>query len=361
MKRVLKISLLTLLCAGQLQAQSNSGATPPTPVIVKVASLKPYADEIEALGTLKANESVELTSSVTEIVKRVSFEDSQRVMKGDVLLEMDTAEELAELAEQESIMAEAERQVQRLKPLIEQGAASTSALTESERDVAGAKARIQAINSRIEQRIIKAPFDGVLGLRNISVGALAQPGSIIATIDDDRVMKLDFSVPEVFLSTLKPGVMIEAKTEAYPDTVFEGKIANVDSRIDPVTRSIQARALIDNEEGLLKPGLLMKIELQKNPREALLIPEESLITDGPDHFVFVVVESGGKKSVERRKVQIGTRSYGEAEILSGLAPGEQIVTHGTLRLRNGSPVTIKAVEKNGESLDELIKGNTASN
>ncbi|MDQ8201177.1 efflux RND transporter periplasmic adaptor subunit [Pelagicoccus enzymogenes] len=361
MKRVLTFSLLAHLCIAQIHGQASGNAAPPTPVIVKVASLKAYADEVEALGTLKANESVELTSSVTEIVKRVSFDDSQRVKKGVVLLEMDTAEELAELAEQESIMDEAMRQVARLKPLIEQGAASTSALTESERDVAGAKARIQAIRSRIDQRVIKAPFDGVLGLRNISVGALAQPGSIIATIDDDSVMKLDFSVPEVFLSTLKPGVAIEAESAAYPGRVFEGTIANVDSRIDPVTRSIQARALIDNQEGLLKPGLLMKIELQKNPRQALLVPEESIVTDGPEHFVFVVAGSGENLSVERRKVRIGTRSFGEAEILSGLSAGDQVVTHGTLRLRNGSPITIKAVEKNGESLDALIKGKTASN
>lgn len=361
MKKVFIISLLVQLCIGHVQAQTNNSATPPTPVIVKVSSMKPYTDEVEALGTLKANESVELTSSVTEIVKNVSFDDNQRVKKGDVLLEMDTAEELAELAEQESIMSEAERQVKRLTPLIEQGAASTSTLTESERDVAGAKARIQAINSRIDQRIIKAPFDGVLGLRNISVGALAQPGSLIATIDDDRIMKLDFSVPEVFLSTLKSGVAIEAETEAYPGRVFKGTIANVDSRIDPITRSIQARALIDNEEGLLKPGLLMKVELQKNPRQALIVPEESLVTDGPNQFVFVVVDAGGNKSVERRKVEIGTRSYGEAEIVSGLSAGERVVTHGTLRLRNGSPVTIKAVEENGESLGELIKGQSANN
>lgn len=358
MIKVLKFSLLVQLCVCQIYAQASSSATP---VIVKTASLKQYADEVEALGTLKANESVNLTSSVTEIVKNISFDDNQRVKKGDVLLEMDTAEELAELAEQESIMDEAARQVERLKPLIEQGAASTSALTESERDVAGAKARIQAIRSRIDQRIIKAPFDGVLGLRNISVGALSQPGSMIATIDDDSVMKLDFSVPEIFLASLKPGIAIEALTEAFPKRVFEGEIAHVDSRIDPVTRSIQARALINNDDGLLKPGLLMKVELQKNPRQALLVPEESLVSDGPDHFIFVVAENDEGKSVERRKVEIGTRSFGEAEILSGLQAGEQVVTHGTLRLRPGSPVTIKAVEENGESLQELIKGSNANN
>ncbi|MCH6255212.1 efflux RND transporter periplasmic adaptor subunit [Puniceicoccaceae bacterium K14] len=345
---------------GQIFSQPSGGNAPPTPVIVTVAELKSYADEVEALGTLRANESVELTSSVTEIVTKISFDDNQRVKKGDLLVEMDTAEEIAEMAEQESFMAEAERQVNRLTPLIEQGAASASTLDESKRELAGAKARVQAIKSRIEQRVIKAPFDGVLGLRNISVGALAQPGLLIATIDDDRIMKLDFSVPEIFLSTLQLGVVIEAETEAYPGKVFEGTVGSIDSRIDPITRSIRARALIENEEGFLKPGLLMKVELQKNQRQALLVPEEALLSDGPEHFIYVIVDTGEKKIAERRKVEVGSRSFGEAEVLAGLSAGELVVTHGALRLRGGTTVVVKAVEKNGESIGELLKGGNAN-
>lgn len=352
--KLYKTILLTAMLGLPLSAHAQNKKAPATPVIVTIAQVKDFADEIEALGTLRANETVDLTASVTEIVTKISYEDNQRVKKGDILVEMDAAEELAELAEQTSFIEEAQRQVNRLAPLVKKGAASASILDENRRELEGAKARVNAIQSRIDQRIMKAPFDGVLGLRNISVGALAQPGSMITTIDDDSVMKLDFSVPEVFLSTLKAGVVIEAETEAYPDKIFEGRIAFVDSRIDPVTRSIEARALIDNTDNLLKPGLLMQVELQKNPRKAVLIPEEALTANGPDNFVFVVSEADGKTSAERRKVILGTRQYGEVEIVSGLEEGEKIVTHGNLRVRPGAPLTITAIEKDGDTLEQLL-------
>lgn len=348
--------LITLLTPISMQAfAQDKQKTPPTPVMVTDVSRVSFSDEIEALGTLRANESVNLASSVTEPVTEISFDDNQRVKKGDVLVKMDAAEEIAELAEQQSFLDEAQRQVNRLSPLVKKGAASASILDENKREALAAKARVDAIQSRIDQRIIKAPYDGVLGLRNISVGALAQPGLMITTIDDDSIMKLDFSVPEVFLSTLKSGVIIEAKTEAYPEKTFKGEIASVDSRIDPVTRSIQARAILDNADGFLKPGLLMQVVLQKNPRKALVIPEETVIAEGANSFVLVIQEENGQITAERRKVTLGARQFGSVEILSGLTEGDQIITHGTLRVRVGAPLEIMAVENNDETLKELLE------
>jgi membrane fusion protein (multidrug efflux system) len=342
--------ILSLFIPVMAQAQGKGGR-PATPVIVTDVTQSSFADEVEALGTLKANESVVLASSVTELVTNISFTDNQRVSKGDILVEMDAAEELAELAEQQSIFDEAQRQVERLTPLVEKGAASASTLDENNRDLAGATARLNAVQSRIDQRIIKAPYDGVLGLRNISVGALTQPGSMITTIDDDARMKLDFSVPEIFLASLKKGVIINATTEAYPDRVFQGTIDSIDSRIDPITRSIQARAILDNPNGDLKPGLLMQVVLQKNPREAILIPEETLIQSGKDSFVFIVNDS----KVEKRKIELGMRQFGSVEVLSGLNIGEQIITHGILRVRDGDIVDVKATEQNNDPLKDLLK------
>lgn len=354
MMNVLKIGLCLMFLAMPATAQGPGGKQSATPVIITMVERKAFSDEVEALGTLKANESVDLAASVTELVTAVLFEDNQRVKRGDILVKMDAAEELAELAEQKSFLAEAQRQVNRLAPLVKKGAASASILDESKREAAAARARADAIQSRIDQRIIKAPYDGVLGLRNISVGTLAQPGVMITTIDDISIMKLDFSVPEVFLSTLKSGVDIEARTKAYQGEVFKGTISSVDSRIDPVTRSIMARALIDNADGKLRPGLLMQVELQKNIREALIAPEETLIADGSDNFVLVVTTADGKTTAERRKVTLGERRYGEVEILDGLREGEQIITHGTLRVRAGAPLEIIAVEKDNEPLSELL-------
>jgi membrane fusion protein (multidrug efflux system) len=351
--------LFIIACLTPISAQAQNGNQPSaTPVIVTEVVRTNFSDKVEALGTLKANESVNLTSSVTEMVTKILFTDNQTVKKGDILIEMDAAEEFAELAEQQSILEESQRQVNRLTPLVKSGAASASVLDENTRNLASAKARVDAIQSRIDQRIIKAPYDGVLGLRNISVGTLIQPGTLITTIDDDSVMKLDFSVPEVFIGSLKENVAINAKTQAYPDKIFEGKISGVDSRINPITRSIQARAIINNTDRLLKPGLLMQVSLQKNPRQAIVVPEESLIASGKDNYVFLVVTKDNKTIAEKREVILGQRQFGDVEILSGLTEGDKIITHGTLRVRPESEVIITGVEKNNETLNELLTQKT---
>ena len=326
----------------------------PVPVFVVNVERKAFVDEIEALGTLQANENVELTSTVTELVTKVNFEDGERVKKGDVLVEMDVAEEQALKAEEQSRLREAERQVNRLKPLIKRGAASKAALDEQEVEMQASQARMKAIESQIRHRKIIAPFDGVVGQRNISVGALVQPGTLITTIDDDSTMKLDFAVPEIFLSTLKKGVNIKATSSAWPDDVFTGTIFSVNSRVDPITRSVSVRALLQNPEYKLRPGLLMRVQLQKNPRQALVIPEEALVPKGDEHHVMMVVKEGDKTIVKDVVVEIGTRRKGEVEVIQGLEEGAQIITHGTLRVSAGAEVAVKAVDSDNESLTEML-------
>jgi membrane fusion protein (multidrug efflux system) len=340
-------------------AQFSVAQSKATPVIVTVVEHKAIVDEVEALGTLRANESVDLTATVTELVTVINFKDGERVKKGEVLVEMDTSEEVAEYAEEQSRLNEARRQVKRLEPLTKKGAASQSILDERQREFETAKARMQAIQSRIDERRIVAPFDGVVGLRNISVGALVQPGTMITTIDDDSVMKLDFSVPSVFLSTIAPGIDIEARAHAFRDKVFEGTIASVDSRIDPVTRSIKVRAILENPDRILKPGLLMSVVLEKDPREALVVPEEAMILESNKFFVLVVVENQETTTVEMREIKIGQRRRGEVEVLSGLNDGELIVIHGTTRARPGMPVEVKIAESGDEKLTELLNQNGA--
>ena len=354
-----KIVLSSFMCGVMAMpvayAQPQGVAPQATPVIVAPVERVSFTDEVEALGTLKAKESVNLTSTVTEWITEIHFEDGARVTKGDLLVQMDISEEQAELSEEESFLAEAQRQVNRLAPLVKKGAASASTLDERKREVLGAKARIEAIKSRMDKRQIRAPYDGVLGLRNISVGALAQPGTLITTIDDDSVMKLDFSVPEIFLPSLQKGLKIEAVSRAYGDFTFEGVISSVDSRVDTVTRSIQARALIDNADGKLKPGMLMQVELHKDPRQALIVPEEALIANGSDNFVLVIQETEDGITSDKRKVILGQRQFGDAEILDGLVEGDRVVTHGTLRVRPGAPLVIKATETQDETLKELLE------
>lgn len=338
-----------LLLAGPAMAQQNA-----TPVFVYQVERERIVDEIEALGTLKANENVELSSSVTERVTAINFTDGQRVNAGDILVEMDTAEEQALLAEEQSVLDEAQRQVDRLKPLIARGATSRSTMDEAELDLQTATSRIAAIQAQIQERTITAPFDGRLGLRNISVGAMLQPGTLITTIDDDTIMKLDFAVPEVYLNTLTQGSTIAATTKAFEGDVFEGTVASIDSRVDPVTRSISVRALLNNPSQRLKPGMLMRVKLQKNPREAVTIPEEAIVARGGQNYAYVVDQGANPPTVSLTPVDMGSRRQGVIEAVGGIKEGDLVVTHGTLRLSDGARITIKAQDKGNDSLETML-------
>lgn len=327
-----------------------------TPVIVREAVSDRFVDRVESLGTLSANESVTLTASVAETVTAIHFDDGQRVNAGDILVEMTNAEEHALLEEERSTVAEAKKQYDRLRPLVQRGAASESLLDQRRREYETASARLRAVESRLRDRLVIAPFAGRVGLRNVSVGALIAPGDVVTTLDDDSVMKLDFAVPAVHLAVLREGLPIEALAPAFPQRTFSGVVSSVDSRIDPVTRSIVVRARLPNPERLLKPGLLMQVALLTNPREAVLVPEEALIPTGRRNAVLVVDASADPPVVHLRWVSTGARRPGAVEITAGLQAGERVVTHGTLRARPGQPVTILAVDTGDQPLARLLSG-----
>lgn len=314
------------------------------PVTTAPVGQSDFTDRIEALGTLKANESITLTATVTDTITAVNFTDGQRVIKGDILIEMTNTEESANLAQERSTLAEARKQLERVKTLAAQGNASKSLLDQRQRDVETAQARIAAIQSRLKDYVISAPFDGIVGLRNVSVGALVQPGTKITTLDDDSVMKLDFSVPSLFLPVLQNGLAVKARNKAYGERIFSGTIMGIDSQIDPVTRSITVRALLPNDERLLKPGLLMNVEIEASPRQAVTIPEKALISEGQNHFVFVVADN----KAEKRQVKLGARSPGIVEVLEGLQIGEAIITQGLMSVRNGVTVTTEKPQQKQE-------------
>jgi membrane fusion protein (multidrug efflux system) len=328
-----------LLVLGLLPGMALAAAAPE--VIVAPVVSAPFEDRIEALGTLRANESIKLTAKVTEKVSALHFDDGDRVAAGQLLVELTSSEEQAQLTEAQSTVSEAERQYRRVQSLATQGTAAKSLLDERLREWETARARLVAIESRLAERLIKAPFAGVLGLRNISTGALVEPGDLITTLDDDSVMKLDLSVPSVYLQSLVQGMPVVATSRAFAGRSFEGKVRSVDSRVDPVTRSVQVRVLLPNEERLLRPGMLMQVVLSKDSRQTLLIPEAALMPQGREQFVLVAAPAGEGHKVERRKVEIGARRPGEVEILSGLAEAEMVITHGTLRVRPGQAVAVR--------------------
>lgn len=330
------------------------------PVIVQAARLTPFVDRIEALGTLRANETVEITATVTDTVTGIYFDDGARVAAGDTLLTMADEEERALLEEANAAAEEARRQLARAQSLTAQGTVSRSVLDERRRAYDTAIARRRALQSRLSDRVITAPFDGVVGLRRISVGALVRPGDMITRLHDDSVMKLDFTVPSVFMDSLVPGAAIRARARALKSRIFEGTLSSLDNEIDPVTRSITARARIPNPDRLLRPGLLMSVELLRNPRTAVTVPEDALVLLGRESYVFVAKTAPQGWVAERRRVTPGARRPGEVEILEGLSAGERVVTRGAGLLAPGQPITIRAVARPGDTLRELLRSGGAT-
>lgn len=304
-------------------------------VVTQPANNRTFTDIVEALGTARARESVTLTSRVSDTVRTVHFDDGQIVKKGEVLVELEDIEEQAQLREAEANLREAERAYTRVENLVKQGNASSAALDTERRRLDEARFRLDASRARLADQRIVAPFDGLLGLRQVSEGSLISPTTPITTIDAIDLIKLDFSVPERFIATLKPGQKVLAKVSAYPNRMFEGVVSTIDSRIDPVTRSVIVRAEISNKDNALRPGLLMRVEVINRAWDAIGVAEEAIVPTGGRNFVFVV--SGDE--AERREVTLGLRRPGYVEVLTGLEPGERVVTEGTMRLgRQGMKV-----------------------
>lgn len=311
---------------------AGAGGMPPVTVVTTTVEEQPWTDQIEALGTTLARESVTLTAKVTEVVERIKFEDGDRVIAGDILVDLSGRAEVAGLEEAQATYKETRQQYERLAGLVESGTVPRSQLDAQVAARDSARARVETIRARLADRVITAPFDGVLGFRQVSPGTLVTPGTAIATLDDISVIKLDFSVPETFLAALAPGQVVRARSAAYPDQEFIGVVATVGSRIDPVSRAVMVRADFENPELLLRPGMLLTVRVEKPTRTTLVIPELALLQIGGQSFVYRVAEDG---QVTRVDVRAGARRRGEVEILEGVAAGERIVVEGTVKLRPG--------------------------
>lgn len=324
-------------------------------VIVAPVMLKQISDRVEALGTAHATESVNITSNVTEKIKRIYFEDGQQVKTGQILVILDEAEEQAELKRAQAVRGERKLALERLTQLEERQLTSPDEIDRTRLELEQAEASITVIKARISDRVIRAPFDGIIGLRDISVGALVETGDLIATLDDTRQIKLDFSVPSVFLSELKPGLKIRARALALNNKEFQGQVKSINSRVDPVTRSIKVRALLPNPDGDILPGILMQVELLRNTRQALVIPEASLIPLADKQYVMVRVEKNGKDTAEKQEVKIGIRLPGYVEILEGLSDDQQVITHGNNKVRPGDVLDVLAVDDGSIDVTAVIK------
>ena len=339
-------------------AQQGGGmrSSAPTSVTLAAVRLERVSQKLEALGNARANESVDISTKISNIVTAVAFRDGERVKRGQVLVQLDNAQARADVAAAQAAVTESESIYNRSRELLDTQALSKSNFDQLEATLKANRARLGAATARLEDTVIRAPFSGRVGLRRVSVGTLISPGDVITTLDDTSVIKLDFSVPENFLASLREGLSIRASAPAYPGRSFAGSVASIDSRVDMATRSVTVRALLANEDGALKPGMFLNVALANDEREALVIPEEALTPEAERQYVFVVAE--GK--VSRREVRIGGRQPGSVEVLAGLVAGERVIVEGTQKVRDGA--TVQGVERTADVMpkDAADKSHEAS-
>ena len=351
--------LTALLCMALVGCDSSGNADtpgqasrPPTAVIVAPVTSETFADSVEALGTAHASESIVLTSNIAEKITAIEFTDGADVAQGDVVVRLDTSAEAAALQAAQARLDERQKSLSRIRGLHEKRIVSDAERDLAAAEVATARAEVAALQAQIADRIIRAPFAGRLGLRSVSVGTLIQPGQPITTLDALSTVKVDFTVPAVHLSLLQPGLPLQARTATWPDRVFRGELASAATQVDPLTRTVTARALLPNPEGLLRPGMLVNLTLLSNERQSPAIPEAALMPLGEQQFVFVLTPDN---TVRRTEVQIGTRHVGQVEIRAGLEPGQRVVVHGTLKVSDGGPVEVMAELDGSRSIAEILR------
>ena len=312
------------------------------PTMVTVALIQPrtFEDTIEVLGVAKGRQSVTLTAATTQLVDRVRFTDGQRVSRGAVLVELRDTEQDAGTAQAEARLVQARRAYDRFKTLGDQGFASKAAIDQYEASWRSAQADVSAARARQNDRLIRAPFAGVVGLSDVAPGALVNPGAPIVTLDDVSAIRVDFQTPERYLGQLRQGQSLLATADAYPGVTIAGRIAKLDTRVDERTRAITARAEFPNTDGRLKPGMLMRVGISRGQRTSLSAPESAVAVQGDAAYVYVLRQMGERTMVEQRPILTGSRQMGFVEIREGVKAGEKIVADGLNTIQPGQPVRI---------------------
>lgn len=327
------------LAFGQKAAgQGGPGGGRATTVSQTVVSSRAFTDRIEVLGVAKGLQSVTITSNTAEMITAVHFVDGQAVSRGQVLVDLKSASEDAGIAEAKVRLAQAERDYQRWKTLADRGVAPRATAEQYLSAVETARAGVASAQAQKLDRVIRAPFSGRVGISDVAPGTLISPGTAIVSLDDVSVIRVDFSVPDRYLATLRQGLPISARPDALPGETFQGRIAQIDTRIDPTTRAVKARAEFPNPGGRLKPGMLVKVSIDQGLRTAPAVPEAAVQFEGTQASVFLIVKGPKGQVARRTNVETGLASGGFVEISSGVKPGDKIVADGLNRVQDGAAI-----------------------
>jgi membrane fusion protein, multidrug efflux system len=325
----------------QLVPAAKPAAGPARALPVKVATVRQDAvvEAVTAVGTLLANEAVMIRPEIDGRIESIHFLEGQLVRKGDKLVSLDASEVEAQLASAVAAANLNRSRLQRAEELQAKKFISAQALDEARENLNQTTAREAEIKAKLAKSIIRAPFEGVTGLRQVSPGAYTKAGQDVARLEGIGTLKLDFRVPELYLRKIRLGQDLAVTVDAYPAETFNGAIYAIEPSVDEATRTVMLRARLPNPGVRLKPGMFARVNLTLERREnALLVPEQAIVPRGSGRYVFRIVDG---KAVQT-KVELGLRRPGEVEIVAGLEAGQRIVADGQLKLRDGSAVSVLA-------------------
>lgn len=324
------------------QMAAAQAAGPPPAVIaaarVETESWQPY---IQVVGSLEAVAGIEVTSEVGGQVSAINFNSGEWAKRGALLLELDSRTDQAQL---KGLMAErtlAQLSFERVAKLVKEKSVSKSDYDEARASLDAAEARVTGQQALIEKKRIRAPFDGRLGIRRVDLGEYLSPGSAIVPLEQLDPMYADFTLPERDLARVGNDQSVEIRVQAYPEQVFSGQIIAIDPGVNSGTRSFRLRAQLANPDQLLRPGMFADIRVQLPQRDGVLTIPDTAISYAPyGDSVFVIEQSDSGHIVKRRQIETGGTRNGRISVLSGLVEGEQVVSAGHNKLRNGQAVKI---------------------
>jgi membrane fusion protein, multidrug efflux system len=344
---VLAGALLLALAAGALwhfrsEPESRAeaavgGGLSAIPVKLGRAEAGTVRERVEAVGSTLARQAIDIVPLTSGRIVEIGFRPGARVETGEVLVRLDDAAEQAATEEARAALREAELALERARKLRANNTVAQATVDELEAAYLGARARVDGAAKQLADRTVKAPFAGVVGMRQVDIGARVDEDTVLTTLDDLAEVEIEFSVPEIFFGQVRPGQPVSATSAAFPGRTFAGRIGTIDTRIGQVSRAFRVRAVLPNPDLALPAGMFMHVEVVLAERPAVLIPEEAVVAEGEGTFVFTVEDQRAK----RRPVRLGQRTAGTVEVLDGIAVDEAVVRSGLQRLRDGLPVRIE--------------------
>ncbi len=298
-------------------------------------------EDLQAVGSLLSNESVVLRPEVAGRIAQIAFKDGQTVKRGQLLVALDSTVNAAEVAKARAEWELAVSNQKRADDLASKNFISPSAREQASSNAQVLEASLKLAEARLSKMRIVAPFDGVVGIRIVSIGDYVKDGADLINIEDVRTLKVDFRLPERYMTQVKVGQSVDISADALPGKTFRGNLDAINPRVDANGRSLELRARLDNSDGLLRPGMFARVRVILGERnDALLIPEEAIVPQGDDFFVFRVVDREGQTIVQRVRVRAGVRRDAKVEIVDGLQNGDRVVIAGMRLARDGQLVRV---------------------